>query len=121
MSQNLTFTNDEVFNLQKMSVVGGSKEQLKFNFYNDEQEPLDITTSRVIWTLSRWGDVGYTLLTKTAVLSSDYSCIVTLLSSDTDGLDGKFIQQISIIDYQGNKNKPCQGVLLISESNYDGV
>lgn len=116
-----SFNSDEVFNLEKNTIIGGSREQLRFHFFDFmDSSKLDITNSTVVWTLSQFGDNKHTLLKKRGVLSGDYSCIIVLESEDTENLvGGKFIQQISLIDYKNKKIKPAQGALLIIESNDD--
>lgn len=115
----LTFTGDQVYNLEQRVVRGGSKEILSFNFYDKDKAPLDITTTRVIWTLSEFGQSDYTILRKEGVLSSDYSCIITLGSRDTKDLEGKFIQQITLVDYLDEEYIPCQEIIKINRNNND--
>lgn len=117
-SNRLTFEHDEVFNLERFVMRGGSKTILPFTFFDEDGvTPLDITTTTVIWTLSEFGQPEYTILTKEAVLSSDTSCVVTLNSSDTKELEGKFIQQVTLIDYLGEEYIPCQGIIKINKNN----
>ena len=71
---NLSFNSDEIYNLEKFVMRGGSKTILEFGFDDDESNlPLDITTSTVVWTMSEFGQPEYTILTKEGVLSCDYS------------------------------------------------
>jgi hypothetical protein len=113
----LTFEKDEIYNLEKMSIRGGSKTVLSFEFYDEDDLPLDITTSTVIWTLSRFGEPNHTVLSHNGTLSSNNSCIVTLASEDTRDLEGKFVQQITIIDYLGQEYVPSQGIIKINKNN----
>lgn len=113
----LTFQTDEIYNLEKFVIRGGSKTILSFDFVDEDMLPLDITTSTVVWTLSEFGQPDYTILTKTGVLSGGHSCIITLPSIDTKYLEGKFIQQITLIDYMGDEYIPAQGILKINKNN----
>lgn len=117
MSQNLTFIEDEIYNLEKYAMIGGGKVTLRFNFLDKDTLPIDITDSTIVWTLSEFGQANYTILTKQGILSGDTSCNVVLESDDTKHLEGKFIHQITIIDYLGQQYIPCQGIIKISRNN----
>lgn len=121
MSANLTFSTDEIYNLEKYVMRGGSKTILPFNFYDKDKKPLDITTSTIVWTLSEFGQPDFTILTKEGVLSSDTSCNITLESIDTKKLEGKFIHQITIVDYLGQEYIPCQGIIKINRNNNNDI
>lgn len=115
---NLSFSNDEIYNLEKFVMRGGSKTILEFGFTDDEDgSPLNITTSTIIWTLSEFGQPDYTILTKHGTLSSDYSCVVSLSASDTRNIEGKFVQQVTLIDYLGEEYVVAQGIIKINKNN----
>lgn len=118
----LSFGSDEIYNLQKFVMRGGSKTILEFSFADDESSlPLDITTSSVIWTMSEFGQPDYTILTKQGTLSSDTSCVVTLTSNDTKDIEGKFVQQITLIDYLGDEYVVAQGLIKINKNNNNDI
>ena len=115
---NLSFSSDEIYNLQKFVMRGGSKTILEFSFDDDESSlPLDIITSTVVWTMSEFGQPDYTIITKQGTLSSDYSCIVTLNSSETKDIEGKFVQQVTLVDYLGDEYVVAQGIIKINKNN----
>lgn len=117
MSEMLTFSTDEIYNIPKFVMRGGSKLILPFYFYDEDKKPLNITTTQVVWTLSEFGQPDFTILTKNGVLSSDTSCNIVLESKDTKLLEGKFIQQITLVDYLGEEYIPCQGIIKINKNN----
>lgn len=117
MSANLTFSTDEIYNIEKFVMRGGSKMILTFNFYDDNREPLDITTTQVVWTLSEFGQPDYTILKKYGVLATDYGCNITLSSLDTKELEGKYVHQVTLVDYNGEEYIPCQGIIKINKNN----
>lgn len=116
-TDNLSFSASEIYNLPSVSIRGGSKEQLDFTFYDKERNLLDITGAKVIWTLSEFGYSDITILKKAGVLSSDYSSMITLNANDTRDLEGKFVHQITLIDYLDDAYVPCQGIIKISRNN----
>lgn len=117
MSDKLTFEASEIYNIDKFVMRGGSKTILNFDFEDEFDKPLDITTSTILWTMSEFGQPDYTILAKNGVLSGEHSCNVTIESVDTKELEGKFIHQITIIDYLGNEYIPAQGIIKINRNN----
>ena len=113
----LSFSSSEVYNLDQTMIIGGSKEQFEFTFYDLHGNLLDITNTKVIWTLSEFGHADFTILEKQGVLSSDYSSLVTLQANDTRNLSGKYVQQITLIDYLGAEYVPAQGIIKINANN----
>ena len=116
---NLSFKNSEIYNLPSLVIRGGSKEQLRYTFYDENNDLLDITGAKVIWTLSEFGCKDYTIIEKEGVLSSDYSSVITLHADDTKDLEGKFVCQVSLKDYIDEVYIPAQGIIKISRSNYN--
>ena len=114
---NLSFATSEIYNLSSVSIRGNSKEQFEFTFYDRDGNLLDITGTKVIWTLSEFGYSDITLLKKEGVLSSDYSSVVTISANDTKDLEGKFVQQLTLEDYTLERYIPAQGIIKISPNN----
>lgn len=112
-----TFSNTDEFNMEQISFTGGSKETIPLEFYNENGEKINITNYQVIWTMSRFGESEHTLLTKEGVLAGDYACNIVLNSDDTKNLSGKFVHQVTIIDYLGNERVPAKGIIKINRNN----
>lgn len=117
MSNNITFSTNEIYNLEKFVMRGGSKTILPFSFEDEFDDPLDITSSAMIWTLSEFGQPDFTILTKQGITAGDYGFNIVLESSDTKKLEGKFVQQVTLIDYLGEEFIPAQGIVKINRNN----
>lgn len=117
MSNGITFSTSDVYNIDKFVMRGGSKTILNFEFEDEFGQPLDISTSTIVWTLSEFGQPDYTILKKEAQLAGNYGCNVIINSSDTKSLEGKFIQQITLVDYRDEEFIPAQGIIKINRNN----
>ena len=117
----LTFSTKEVFSLGTMQFVGGGRIEIEFLFkHYITKKDLDISRAKALyWTLSRMGDVGTTLLKKQCELSSNYSCVVKIDKDDTFYLEGKYIQQITLIDANDQPIIGGQGIIFINRNNDD--
>ena len=113
----LSFSAEDIYNLQPILIRANSKEQLNYTFFDKDGNLIDITGAKVIWTLSEFGYSDITLLKKEGVLSSDYSSMITLRADDTKDLEGKFVQQITLKDYLDEAYEHAQGIIKISPNN----
>lgn len=110
----MTYTNYTSINtLEEFSIIAGNDFLLQFTIYQDDGvNLLDISTSTIKWVLSPFGQPSFTALQKTATITGVGTFEVSLLSSDTENLSGKYIQQ-PIIDSAGVIYRPGQGCVFI--------
>jgi hypothetical protein len=95
-------------------MIAGSNFTLTFTAYDsDGISLLDLSGATIKWVISPFGQTNYTILQKTGVITGTGTFTVTLNSSDTASLSGKYIQQPVITDFLGNIFRPAQGTILI--------
>jgi hypothetical protein len=100
--------------LEDIAFIAGTEQELTFLIYDSGSSALNLSTSTCTWEMARYGSSD-TLLTKTAVVSGSpvNQMVVTLDSSDTENLSGKFIQQPVIVDSSLSEFRPSQGNIQI--------
>lgn len=109
-----TFPYTSPNNLDELSFIGGSFQELTFNIYDDSGNAVNLSGATLSWTLSYYSDPATVPVTKTPVSgSSTNQKRVNLAGADTLALSGKFIQQFRIIDSSGSSFIPSQGVVNI--------
>lgn len=103
--------------LEETSFIAGNTFYLDYSVYDESGVPIDLSGTTWTWRLSPYGETDYTVITKTQPTGitspTAYINRVTLSSSDTISLYGKYIQQVTIIS-GGVTYKPAQGVITIS-------
>lgn len=107
-----------IYNLEEFSFIGGTTQYLFFDVYNSGGDAVDLSEADCSWKLRDYGNFGNnaTLITKTGVLTGFNSFKITIDSTDTEDLFGKFVQQPMVIDRDGNIFTPGQGIILISKA-----
>ena len=106
--------------LPTISFVGGETQILSFNaYFNNSTQPFSVAgcTARfsVVNYLNRFG-TPVIIKTMSAASGESNVLTVTLSSSDTLSLSGKYIYQISIKDGSGNADIPKQGLMYITNN-----
>lgn len=101
--------------LEPMGMIGGTEYTIEFNVYDNNNSPLELAGKTCLWTICQYGQPEYAILTKTGVISPTVSnrFTITLVSSDTENLSGKFTQQPIVVDLLGAEFRPAQGDVLI--------
>lgn len=107
--------------LDEFSFIAGSTFYLDFQIYDENGQLINTTGKTMEWRMSPYGQKDYNVLTKTQTsgitnLPDGFTKRVTLNSSDTLSLGGKYIHQIIISEtISGNTltYKPAQGVITI--------
>lgn len=117
--------------LEEISFIAGNTFYLDFVIYNTADVPIGMTSKKLEWKLAPYGEKNYNTIIKTelpyvsdgvtyggGVTDLDlYTKRVTLDSSDTENLSGKYTQQVVIIqtneDLTVTTFKPAQGVITI--------
>lgn len=110
-----TFPFYNINNLPEISFIGGTSQDLFFDFYNSASAIVDLSGGSFSWYLSYYG-TSTQVVTKAGALSGSSTNIVVinLVPNDTINIHGKFFQQIKITDSSGSVFRPSQGIVNIS-------
>lgn len=133
----MTYTSYSSLNtLEDTSFIGGNTFYLDFNVYDDNGVMIDLSGKSLEWKLAPYGQKNINILIKTetpyvsggvtyggGVTDFDiYTKRVTLDSSDTESLSGKYVQQVVVIEILPDTTvityKPSQGVITILSDIY---
>jgi hypothetical protein len=111
----MPYTSYQTINsLDEASFIAGGEFLFEFTVYeSDGINPLDLGGASVEWVLCPYGQSEYTALQKTATITGTNTFEVSLSSSDTINLSGKFIHQPIITAFSGEEFRPAQGTVLI--------
>jgi hypothetical protein len=85
-------------------------------FEEDGTTPLTITNGSAKLLLCPWGEPGITSLEKTGVINTSHSFTISFEEADTINLNGKYQQQLVVVDSSGNTFRPGQGAILVFPS-----
>lgn len=109
MTYSLLSTND----LDTISFIAGSQQILTFLIYDSDGIAKDLSALVCEWEMAKYGSDN-SILNKTASISGSpiNEMVVTLASSDTENLSGKYIHQPVIIE-GAEEDRPSQGVIHI--------
>jgi len=107
-----------IHNLAEIGFIEGSYKEFDFNIYNSTSTSLlTIWGCTLTWSLYHLEDIlDYPEIEKTVYPYSSTSFQVVLSSSDTEGLYGKFIQEVTITDYVGKNFTGGRGLVTILPS-----
>lgn len=108
-------TISQLNTLEEFAFIGGTEYTLEYTVYNTNGiDPLDISSATTKLYICPYGQPDYAVLEKNGVLSmTTGKFTVTLSSTDTATLSGKFIQQPTVIDFEGNEFRFAQGLFTI--------
>ena len=109
-----TFTKYEQINaLTEFAFIAGTDYTLTFTVYDDDGvTPQDIGGATIAWTLSPYGR-SYNSLEIAGSITDTSEFEVVIPASSTETFSGKYIQQITIDSFYGQRFRPAQGVVLI--------
>lgn len=99
--------------LDEVSFIGGNEYVFEYTVYDVNSVALDISSATVEWNMSLYGQQDHNILTKSGVITDTSEFTVTLLASETEGLEGKYVHQAVITDFTGSKFIPAQGIVTI--------
>ncbi len=101
--------------LEEFGFIAGTDYLITFNVYDEDGvTPLDMGGGTVKWALAPYGRTSYNILQIEGVITAIGQFTITVESTDTETLDGKYIHQPIIRSFAGSYYRPAQGVLLIS-------
>jgi len=108
----------DAYNLSEIGFISGSSRDIEFTIYNESG-----TTLQYVWgCFANWKlyyfeeELDNPIVEKTVYMQDDNSFLIPLLASDTQGLSGKFAQEISITDFSGKRHQGGTGILYILPS-----
>lgn len=96
----------EVFNNSDFGMIEGCQQTFEVNLYDILDTEYHIAVSSCEWRLARYGEtetLATESMTKGTVKITDNVIQITIPSSDTLNLFGKFIHQLIITDRLGNR------------------
>lgn len=106
--------------LPTIDFVGGETQKLAFHlFHHTNRRPFDASDCRCDFSVVNYlNRTGEPVLSKTMETDGEggNTLTVKLLPSDTVGLSGKYIYQISVADSSGDTEIPKQGLLYITNN-----
>lgn len=111
-----------IYTLPELTFVGGDTQSIFFHAVDSNGGTIDLDGASVDFSICNYSNkVGEPLVSITPILNKDehdvYSVIyVSIPSSDTVGLFGKYIYQITIIDIAGRVEIPNQGIMNITKN-----
>lgn len=99
--------------LDDISFISGTEQELTFYIYDSGSVAKNLLGFTCTWEMARYGTTT-SVVTKNATVSGSpvNKMVVTLASSDTPTLSGKFIHQ-PVITSGSSEYRPSQGVINI--------
>lgn len=109
----MAYSSLSSYDLDPTSFIAGTEQKLSFFIYTSASIAMDLNDKDCTWEMARFGSSD-TILTKTAIVPGDpvNMMVVTLESSETASLSGKYIQQ-PVITSGSSQYRPSQGVIQI--------
>jgi hypothetical protein len=105
---------DTLNNLREISLIAESKKVLTFTAYKETGELLNVSYGgNIVWSLYPIEDSSFSFIVKDAEKLTASTFSITLETTDTVGLEGRYIQQVAITDSNENNFRPIQGVVVI--------
>lgn len=110
--------------LEQLSIMGGATEILQFEIKDINGEPFDLSTTKIIWTMSVIGDKESPVVVKNSndiggiTIQDDGLCIVEINKEDTEMLkDMKMEHELIIEQLNGKVLRPCYGYIYIKQGS----
>ena len=91
----------EVFNNSDFGMIAGCQQTLDVDLYDVLDIPYRISVTSCEWRLAKYGEIetlATESITKGTIIVNDNLIQITIPSSDTQNLFGKFTHQLVIID-----------------------
>ena len=101
--------------LEEIKIIAGSEQVLEFLYYDHDGAAVDLTGLTCKLALCPYGNPDVVSLIKTGVVQTNPTnkFIVTLTTTDTRNLGGKYIQQPIVMLSATDEVRPAQGVITI--------
>jgi len=111
-----TITSFQVTNIPEIGFIAGTYKELPFEIKDGGGNPVDISLKTIKWALSPYGkpEVTTLLLNGVYIATPDKNrFMVYVMSTDTETLEGKFVQQPIIVGAVGYDFRLGQGYVNI--------
>lgn len=126
--------------LESVRLIAGDTITLKYAFYRDSGDPIPLGSCKeILWSLSPYGMNGPAVVIKklsgsvsNGITISDVEgeevegegfinnvCYVTVSTSDTKQLCGKYESQMTLTDLSDKKYRKVRGTVIVSRANED--
>lgn len=100
--------------LVEFSFIAGTEFKLEFFVYeSDGITPVDLGGATIKWVLCPYGQPDYAILEINGAITDTNKFEVEILSTLSQTLSGKYLQQPVLIDFDGVEYRPAQGVITI--------
>ena len=111
------------FNLPEVQMHAGDHQSWAYQLYDSSSSAsalLDLNASTASVKLFRYGDTSTTIVELPGVIDNSQlgTIVVDFPGASSINLSGTYIQQPTIIDYQGKKHIPAQGKVVVFGSPY---
>ena len=101
----------EINNLEEISFIAGNDFTFKYEAFDDDGLPLDISGATTYLLLSPYGQPDYTEVQVSGTVTgvNTFQCVLTsTLSKD---LSGWYVQQPVMVSFGGTEYRPSQGLI----------
>lgn len=102
--------------LPENGFIAGNRQILLFDCVDENNLPVDLTGSTIVFKMSPYGDADYVVVNKAGELISDSEFRVILETEDTQGLAGLYMFQTIVTDILNRELNPAQGTLFIQRA-----
>jgi len=96
----MTYTSySDLYTLEEISFIGGTTYDLDFKLQDTSGSYVSLVGKTFTWKMSPYGSKSVISASKIGIslVNDDYTVRITLSSSDTQNLSGKYIHQISFV------------------------
>ena len=105
----------EINALGEFPMIAGTDWTLEFTCYEDGGVVLqDIGGATITFAMCPYGDTSYNVLEITGTITGQYTFEIAISGVDTEDFSGKYIYQITIDSFFGERLRPAQGIILVS-------
>lgn len=91
-----TFSDLDIYILDDITFIGGTYKNLEFYLFEGNNNFIIPRRIKVLWELSDYNLSGNVVLSKNMSIAFDYRIPIEILSSETENLQGRYIQTLSM-------------------------
>lgn len=115
---------NDTLQLKQISIMGGATEVLQFKVEDINDQPFDLSTTKVVWTMCVIGDKDNPIVIKDSdsiggiTIQENGMCLVEINKEDTEMLkDMKIEHELIIEQLNGKVLRPCYGYIYIKQGS----
>lgn len=103
-------------NLEEIVTIAGNEWIFTFRANDESGQPVDLSSTQCGWYLCEYGDPNKSILYKSGVVSAEETneFTVKLTSAETEKLNGRYIHQPVVVDFNGSTFRPAQGSIVFA-------